>query len=94
MGKQFLVVAYDIPDDRRRQRLHHRLEGFGTPVQYSVFECLLEAKDVARLKRAVARTISKRKDHVRYYYLCAACQKRIETTLGAEVVHEEDALIV
>jgi CRISPR-associated protein Cas2 len=94
MVKQFIVVAYDIPDDRRRQRLHHLLEGFGTPVQYSVFECLLADKEVARMKRSVARHISKRKDHVRYYRLCAACQKNIETTLGREIVHEEHTLIV
>lgn len=94
MTKQFLVVAYDIPDDRRRQRLHHVLEGFGTPVQYSVFECLLEDKEVARLKQAVKRSTSLRKDHIRYYYLCAACQKRIEATAGKEVTHAEHTVIV
>lgn len=94
MGKQFVVVAYDIPDDRRRERLHHLLEGFGTPVQYSVFECLLEDQELARLKRRVARTIRPRLDHVRYYYLCAACQRRIETTRGPEVAHEEHTLVV
>lgn len=94
MAKRFVVVAYDIPDDRRRERLHHVLEGFGTPVQYSVFECLLEARDIERMRRAVVRTIRKRLDHVRYYYLCAACQKRIETTLGREVAHEEHTLVV
>jgi CRISPR-associated protein Cas2 len=92
--KHFVVVAYDIPDDKRRGRLHHTLEGFGTPVQYSVFECLLEDKDVVRMKRAVTRTISKRKDHVRYYHLCAACQKHIETSRGPEPAHEQPTLIV
>jgi len=94
MSKQFVVVAYDIPDDRRRQRLHHVLEGFGTPVQYSVFECLLDEKGLARMKKAVTRTIRPRLDHVRYYYLCAACQKRIETTRGPEAVHEQHTLVV
>jgi CRISPR-associated protein Cas2 len=94
MVKQFLVIAYDIPDDRRRSRLHHALEGFGTPVQYSVFECLLEPRQVERVKRVVKRVISRRKDHVRYYYLCGACQKRIETTRGPEVAHEEPCMVV
>ena len=94
MERQFVVVAYDIPDDRRRQKLHTALEGFGTPVQYSVFECLVNAKELARLKKQVQRIIKPRLDHVRYYFLCATCVKRIESTLGAEPAHEADVLIV
>jgi CRISPR-associated protein Cas2 len=94
MTQQFVVVAYDIPDDRRRERLHNVLLDYGTPVQYSVFECLLEEKDLARMKRAVARVIRPRLDHVRYYYLCAACQGRVETTAGREVVRKEDTWVV
>ena len=92
--KQMIVVAYDISNDRRRTRLHKRLLDFGTPVQYSVFECLVSEKEMARLKRMVARTIKPRLDHVRYYYLCKACQSRIETTQGREVAHEETVIIV
>jgi CRISPR-associated protein Cas2 len=74
--------------------LHNVLLDYGTPVQYSVFECLLEEKDLARMKRAVARVIRPRLDHVRYYYLCAACQGRVETTAGREVVRKEDTWVV
>lgn len=94
MGKQFVVVAYDIPDDRRRERLHKLLLGYGTPVQYSVFECLLGEKELARMKRAVRRVIKPRLDHVRYYHLCGACQGRVETTIGREVAGEEDTIVV
>ena len=31
------LIAYDIPDDRRRSRAARVLEGFGDRVQYSVF---------------------------------------------------------
>lgn len=94
MGKQFVVIAYDIPNDRRRTRLHKVLLSYGTPVQYSVFECFLDDKELARLKRAARRVIKPRLDHVRYYYLCAACRGRIETTQGREVAGDEDVLIV
>ena len=94
MGKQFVVVAYDIPSDRRRGRLHNALLNYGTPVQYSVFECLLEEKELERMKRSVRRIIRPRLDHVRYYFLCAACQKRVETTVGREVVSEEEVLVI
>jgi len=91
---QFVVVAYDIPDDRRRERLHKALLDYGTPVQYSVFECLLDREQVSRMKWAVRRVIKPRLDHVRYYHLCAACQGRVETTAGQEVVKDEDVWIV
>jgi CRISPR-associated protein Cas2 len=94
MNKQFVVVAYDIPDDRRRERLHKALLSYGTPVQYSLFECLLEEKELARMKQAVKRAVKPRLDHVRYYHLCAACRGRVEATQGREAAKEEPAIVV
>ena len=94
MTIQFVVVAYDIPDDRRRRQLHDALLNYGTPVQYSVFECLVDPKELARMKKHVRRIIKPRLDHVRYYYLCRACVKRVESTLGPEVAHEVDVVVV
>ena len=92
--KQFVVVVYDISNDRRRTKLHNVLLDYGTPVQYSVFECLLDAEGLARMKRAVAKVIRPRVDHVRYYYLCQSCLKKTEVTSGAEVLGEEEAIVV
>ncbi len=94
MAKTFVIVAYDIPDDRRRTRLHKALRNYGTPVQYSVFECLLDHRELARMKSHVRRIIKPRLDHVRYYTLCGACVKRVESTLGPEVAHEVDVIIL
>jgi len=65
--------------------LHDALLNYGTPVQYSVFECLVAEKELARLKKQVRRIIKPRLDHVRYYYLCGACVKRVESTMGPEL---------
>ncbi len=95
MSRQFVLVTYDIPNDRRRTKLHKALKDFGTPVQYSVFECLVNAKELARMKRTVDRIIKPRLDSVRYYTLCRACQARIETTAASkEVAQEEDGWVV
>jgi len=40
------VIAYDIPDDRRRTKVHQILMGFGKWTQYSLFKCLLSRKGV------------------------------------------------
>jgi len=91
----FIVVCYDIPNDRRRTRLHTKLKDYGTPVQYSLFECLVSEQELQRMQRAVQRIIKPRLDHVRYYHLCGNCQTRIETTqAGVEVAHSPAALIV
>ncbi|MEY3826628.1 MAG: hypothetical protein RLZZ148_1445 [Cyanobacteriota bacterium] len=35
------IIAYDIPCDKRRKKIADLLEGYGSRVQYSVFECFL-----------------------------------------------------
>jgi CRISPR-associated protein Cas2 len=92
--KQFVVVVYDISSDRRRTKLHNVLLDYGTPVQYSVFECLLDEKGLQRMKRAVGRVIRPRVDRVRYYYLCQACLRKVEITSGVEVLSEEEVIVV
>jgi len=94
VAKQFVVVVYDISNDRRRTKLHNVLLDYGSPVQYSVFECLLDAKALARMKRAVGKVIRPRVDRVRFYYLCHGCLERVEVTSGAEVLAEEEVIVV
>ena len=94
MAKMFVVVAYDISDDKRRTKLHKALMNFGAPVQYSVFECILGKEGLKKMKAAVERVIKDDKDLVRYYYICDACRKRIETTAGATVTRERPTIVV
>ena len=94
MGNQFVVIAYDISNDKRRTKLHNALLDHGTPVQYSVFECLLDEDGLARMKRAVGKIIRPRVDKVRYYYLCQSCLKKVEITSGVEVLSEEEVIVV
>jgi len=92
--KQFVVVVYDISNDRRRTKLHDALLNYGTPVQYSVFECLLDEEGLQRMKRAVRKVIRPRVDRVRYYYLCQRCLQKVEITSGVEVLSEEETMVV
>lgn len=85
MQAQFILIVYDISNDRRRTKLHNVLLDYGTPVQYSVFECHLDDKRLSKMKEAIARVIRKRKDNVRYYYLCADCEAKIESSRPKEV---------
>jgi CRISPR-associated protein Cas2 len=69
----FYVVSYDIAADDRRNRVHAALKDYGTPVQYSVFECDVDAKGLTALQVRLARLIDPKEDNVRYYRLCKDC---------------------
>ena len=49
-----LLVTYDIADDRRRNRLHRLLRGFGEPLQRSVFICWVDHSRRQRLESLLA----------------------------------------
>src|SRR5260221_10739469 len=73
------VIAYDIPDDRRRSKVHKILSGFGKWTQYSVFECFLSRKELVLLKSKLAKHLVDAQDSVRFYPLCANCLEKVET---------------
>ncbi len=86
------VVAYDIPDDRRRTRIHKTLLGFGKWTQYSLFECFLTKKQLILLRSKLAEHLVPQEDSVRFYPLCANCVARVETVGGPQP--EEELLFV
>lgn len=73
--------------------MHKKLKSFGTPVQFSVFECILSPKNLEKLKKTVKREIKQDEDLVRYYFLCEACRRRILAVNG-EVTREERTIVV
>jgi len=91
--KTFYVVAYDIRSDRRRYRVHRILSGFGRWTQYSLFECFLTPKERVELQARLSKKLEPEEDSVRFYVLCQACLKRVET-IGSEKPREEVAYVV
>ena len=45
----FILVTYDIKDDKKRNKVCNILKDYGNRVQYSVFECYLEALKPGKL---------------------------------------------
>lgn len=93
-GKLFVVVVYDISNDKRRTKLHNKLKGYGSPVQYSVFECILTAAEYNKMKKEIKRILRPRLDHVRYYSLCADCKEKIEIIGRHEITKEPDVIVI
>jgi CRISPR-associated protein Cas2 len=75
------VIAYDIADDRRRQRVSSFLEDHGERVNFSVFECDLDRREFVQVQTQLRRLINRREDRVVFYRLCEECRGR-RTTLG------------
>ena len=90
----FYVICYDIPDNRRRNQLAKELKGFGTRVQYSVFEAHLNKTQFEELKQVVIGVIDSSEDSVRYYTLCGACAGRIEVPAVGDVTSEPKTIVV
>jgi CRISPR-associated protein Cas2 len=88
----FVVIAYDVVCDKRRNRLAKLLLGFGERVNYSVFECELRERQYEGLQRDIMKLIDPDEDHVRYYELCVDCKKRIRSN-GRTVEFKEEPLV-
>ncbi|MCI0396700.1 MAG: CRISPR-associated endonuclease Cas2 [Chloroflexi bacterium] len=73
------LIAYDIPNDRRRTRVHKILSGFGQWTQYSIFECFLTDKELVALHGRLDKVLNPTQDNVRFYHVCHACQSKTET---------------
>lgn len=86
------VVAYDIPDDRRRTKVHRVLKGFGRWTQYSLFECFLTRKQLLLLQEKLKPHLRPSLDSVRFYPMCETCLGKVET-VGGDTPKEEVVFI-
>jgi CRISPR-associated protein Cas2 len=89
----YLVVSYDITDDKRRNRIHKTLKNFGERIQYSVFECDLTKEQMLRMQHTLKRMIKEEdQDSIRFYHLCDGCQAKIDRIGG--VIPRQDGPVV
>jgi CRISPR-associated protein Cas2 len=84
----FVVVSYDIVDDRKRNKIAEILKDYGKRVQYSVFECNLDKKYINKIIEELMPFIDEEVDSLKIYYLCEGCVEKI-LTYGKKVVIED-----
>lgn len=93
----FYLIVYDLPDskaaNKRRNRLHKLLSGYGTWTQYSVFECFLTAMQFAKLQVQIERLIRSDEDSVRIYVLDARSLRQT-LTYGSDRPRREEVIIL
>lgn len=62
--RHFFLVAYDISDPKRLQRVMKTVRDFGERAQLSVYVCQLSEKDLVVLKERLRWKINSREDQV------------------------------
>jgi CRISPR-associated protein Cas2 len=76
MERNFYILAYDIGDDRRRQKIAKLCEANADRVQGSVFEGYFTPAELEKLLKRVMKTLDEKEDSLRVYLLCASCKDR------------------
>jgi CRISPR-associated protein Cas2 len=89
-----ILVSYDIVDDHCRAKVAKVAEDHGLRVQKSVFECELDERDLARLKRRLDALIDHENDSVRFYRLCERCRHGVEVLGSGHLPQEPDGLVI
>lgn len=95
----FVIVSYDVattsPEGRRRlRRVAKTCLDYGQRVQNSVFECLVDPEQWARLRHRLLEEFDPGEDSLRFYFLGANWRRRIEHHGAKETVDPEGPLIV
>ncbi len=58
------IISYDITDPKRLSKVHKKMRGYGDPLQYSVFFCVLTHKEKLQLSSKLLQIIDQREDKV------------------------------
>jgi len=83
------IVAYDIADERRLARVARHCRDYGVRVQYSVFECRMEADRFDLFWLELLDLIDPEEDRLIAYRICAQCARQIFCAGTQTVVEHE-----
>lgn len=87
-----MVVAYDITDGRRLRQVAKHCEDYGIRVQYSVFECRLEAGYFEEFWSGLMDLIDLEKDRLVAYRICVKCASEIRSAGTMQNTEEKKAI--
>lgn len=93
-----VLIAYDVSLEdeggaRRLRKVAKACENVGQRVQKSLFECIVEPAQFARLKSDLLRIIDPGKDSLRVYLLGKNWQRRVEN-YGVALRFEQDGPLI
>ena len=93
-----VLIAYDVSTESpggktRLRRVAKQCVNYGQRVQNSVFECLVEPAQFTLLRSKLEHIIDPSVDSLRYYFLGANWEKRVEH-VGAKSTYNPEGVII
>lgn len=93
-----MVLTYDVDTtsvqgEKRLRKVARICERYGTRVQNSVFEVLVDAAQLVVLKAELKKVIDEETDSIRFYRLGNSYQRKIETMGKSAIVEVGEALM-
>jgi len=93
-----VLISYDVNTQdaegrKRLRRIAKHCQNFGQRVQFSVFECLVDPAQWTALRAKLEKEMDKNKDSLRFYFLGANWQRRVEHMGAKPAVDPESVLM-
>ena len=97
--QMMLVVAYDVDTtneggSKRLRKVAKLIERYGSRVQNSVFEVILDPAQLVEMKSELGKIINTKEDSVRIYRLGSTYQNKIEVIGRKSRVEAGEPLIL
>jgi CRISPR-associated protein Cas2 len=64
MARRRFLVTYDVADDKRRNRVARTLDNHGDRLQFSVYRCELNPRELVQLRALLHRILHHGEDQV------------------------------
>ena len=96
--KMLVLITYDVNTETaagkaRLRKVAKQCVNYGTRVQNSVFECLMDAAKCREVKQILEDIIDKEKDSLRFYYLGDKYKTKVEH-IGAKITRKLDEPLI
>lgn len=94
-----ILITYDInvtsgKGQKRLRKVAKKCEDYGVRVQNSVFECIVDATQFAKLKHELLKIIDSESDSLRFYRLGEKYNTKVEHYGTKYTIQVEDTLIL
>jgi len=90
-----MIVAYDIADPRRLNRVAKIIKDYGFRVQKSIFEVDVDSRRFMEMWARVHEEIEPAEDGVKFFPLCEKCAGTVENIgLGVFIDPDRDYLVI
>jgi CRISPR-associated protein Cas2 len=82
-----MLIAYDISDARRLQKVAKIMKDYGIRVQKSIFEADVNEHRFKEMRKRIQSVITPEEDGIKYFPLCGRCSDTI-ITYGKDIPTE------